>query len=290
PVELFSTLSTQPRSVHRIVWELLLRTGEQHHAKVVMDKSLDSVQYAPELMALFPDMLFLNVVRDPRAQVASINRAIIHEFDTTLNAKIWAEAHRVGRALVEQYPERTLTIRFEDFLANQEATLRKICGFFGIDFLSEMLDVTQSCEAQQISHMSALWESNCLAPIAANKDKFKTQLSLAEIELIETINRDHMEHYGYELMTDASAALPDNATLINCKRLSEIGRQNAWAMMEKNNYQDLILRRYRANYLARVRSNLDFLSDAKKLVQVREVEQPANVTAKAGRFEVDYVI
>jgi hypothetical protein len=127
PVEVFEALRDQPRSVHRVVWELLLRAGAQHGARVVMDKSLDSVHYAAELMTLFPDMRFLNVVRDPRAQVASMNRAIIHDFDTLLNTQTWVAAHRAANALIAQYPERTCTIRYEDFLVDQESTLRRVC-------------------------------------------------------------------------------------------------------------------------------------------------------------------
>jgi hypothetical protein len=112
PVEIFEAIRHEPRSVHRIVWELLLRSGERTGAKIVMDKSLDSVHYADELMRLFPDMLFLNVVRDPRAQVASMNRAIIHDFDSALNARTWVRAHDAARALLERFPERVLTMRY----------------------------------------------------------------------------------------------------------------------------------------------------------------------------------
>jgi hypothetical protein len=256
PVEIFDAICNQPRSVHRIVWELLLRAGEQHGATVVMDKSLDSVHYADELMTLFPDMLFLNVVRDPRAQVASMNRAIIHDFDTALNAQAWVDAHRTTLALAERYPDRVLTIRYEDFLANQEETLRKVCTFFCIDYLPEMLDVSRSPEAHQIAQLSALWASNCFAPIAANKDKFKTQLSMQEIEVIETLAHEYMARYGYELMTDA-AAQQNESTLQAARQRSDLGRVQAWDELEKNNYRDFVLRRYRANYLSKVRSVLE---------------------------------
>ncbi|MDB5816293.1 MAG: sulfotransferase domain protein [Rhodocyclales bacterium] len=257
PVDIFEAIRNEKRSVHRIVWELLLRAGECHHARLVMDKSLDSVRYADELMGLFPDMLFLNVIRDPRAQVASMNRAIIHDYDTTLNAMEWVEAHRMGRALVEKYADRVLTIRYEDFLGDQETTLRRVCTFFGMAYLPEMLDVSQSHEAMQISQLSALWESNCFAPIAANLDKFKTQLSCDEIETIETLAQGHMRHYGYELMTSARASLPDGQALREARLHSEISRQNAWRELEKNNYRDFVLRRFRADYLGKVRSNLE---------------------------------
>ena len=108
PVEIFESIRQQKRSVHKILWELLLRAGEQHHATIVMDKSLDSVRYAEELFDLFPDMLLLNVVRDPRAQVASMNRAIIHDYDSTLNALTWLDAHQVARGLIARYPDKVL--------------------------------------------------------------------------------------------------------------------------------------------------------------------------------------
>jgi len=65
PVDVFDSIKDEPRSVHRIVWKLLLQCGIKHGAKVVMDKSLDSVHYATELLRLFDDVLFSDVVRDP---------------------------------------------------------------------------------------------------------------------------------------------------------------------------------------------------------------------------------
>ncbi len=254
--EIYNAIHEEPRSVHRIVWELLLRSAEQHGASVVMDKSLDSVQYAPELMALFPHMRFLNVVRDPRAQVASMNRAIIHDFDTTLNALAWVKAHTTGRALAQSHPDRVLTIRYEDFLSDQETTLRRICQFIGIEFLPQMLDIAASKEAQDLSRMSALWESNCFAPLPANKDKFKTQLQPHEIETIESLAWETMRHYGYECMTEAQAPHPTAVVLAQCQQQSEKKRREAWEQLQRSAPHDYAARRVRANYLEQVRQRL----------------------------------
>ncbi len=256
PVDVFDAIRDEPRSVHRIVWEMLLRAGSRHKAAVVMDKSLDSVHYADELMRLFPDMRFLNVVRDPRAQVASMNKAIIHEFDTLLNTQIWIDAHRRACDLLARHPERVLTIRYEDFLADEEQTLMKVCTFFGIEFLPQMLDVTRSVEANQIAKLSALWVSNCFSPIVANADKFKKQLSMDEIETIETLTQEYMRLYGYEMMTDARAAMDDKAFRIARSR-SDIGKELAWRDLKERNFRDYTLRCYRADYLARVRAGLE---------------------------------
>lgn len=260
--DVFQTLQGEPRSVHRIVWELLLRSAEKHGAHVAMDKALDSVHYANELMALFPHMRFLNVVRDPRAQVASMNRAIIHDFDTTLNALAWVKAHTTGRALALRYPDRVLTIRYEDFLSDQETTLRRICHFIGIEFLPQMLDIEASQEAQDLSRMSALWEFNRFAPLPANKDKFKTQLQPQEIETIESLALELMHHYGYEIMTKAQAPEPTPAVLAQCHQNSEKLRSEAWEQLLRNAPRDYAARRVRADYLASVRQRLQNISAA----------------------------
>jgi hypothetical protein len=282
PVEVFEAIRYEARSVHRIVWELLLRAGEQHGARVVMDKSLDSVHYADALMSLFPDMLFLNVVRDPRAQVASMSKAIIHDFDTLLNAQTWVATHRAANALITKHPERTLTLRYEDFLTHQEDTLRRVCAFLQIDYLPQMLDVSGSTEAKQISQLSALWTSNCFPPIAANIDKFKQQLSLSEIEIIETLARDDMARYGYERMTDANAVI-DTAARQAAREHSEAARQAAWQELEQSNFRDYVLRKHRANYLAALRERL---MDQTALATAHPRGTPYKLDALNTAFEV----
>jgi hypothetical protein len=255
PEDIFSAISHEPRSVHRVVWELLFQAGAKRGARVVMDKSLDSVQNASELMSLFDDLLFLNVVRDPRAQVSSMNKAIIHDFDTLLNAMTWVKAYKMGKMLADTYPERVLTIRYEDFVCNQEAVLRKICSFFGINYIPAMLDVSRSPEAQKISVMSALWESNANAPIPANTDKFKKTLAPGEIALIETLAGEFMDYYGYEKLAPGQVLVTPEMIAAARKR-SDANRQKAWADLKESNYHDYQLRKFRADYLRMVRERL----------------------------------
>jgi hypothetical protein len=253
PVAIFEAIRHQPRSVHRVHWELLLRAAEQQGATVAMDKSLDNVHHADELMTLFPDMLFVNVVRDPRAQVASMNRAIIHDFDTRLNTEIWLAAHRAADHVTTRYPGRVLTIRYEDFLSAQQATLETLCRFLGIDYLPQMLDVGASQEAKQISQLSALWSSNCFPPIVANIDKFKQQLGMDEIELIETLTGAYMDRYGYARLTPGATNLSPETRAAAVAR-SDAGRARAWHDLEQDNFRDYVLRRCRADYLAQLRA------------------------------------
>ncbi len=255
PVEVFEAVKNEPRSVHRVVWELLFLAGAKQGATIVMDKSLDSVHYADDLISLFDDMLFLNVVRDPRAQISSMNRAIIHDFDTVLNAMTWVRAYQEGKRLATQYPDRVLTIRYEDFVANQEAVLRKVCSFFGIEFLPAMLDISRSQEAQKISVLSALWESNSRAPIPANVDKFKKTLTAGEIEIIETLTGQYMDYYGYERISRGKGKVTPRVIAAAKKRV-EAKKKKAWADLEANDNRDYRLRVFRADYLLMVKDRL----------------------------------
>ncbi len=255
PEEIFNAIKDGPRSVHRVLWELLFQTCAKRGARVVMDKSLDSVHYAGELMSLFDDMLFLNVVRDPRAQISSMNKAIIHDFDTLLNAMTWVKAYEACKKLADTYPERVLTIRYEDFVSSQEAVLRKICSFFGIEYFPAMLDVSRSHEARKISVMSVLWESNAKAPIPANIDKFKKALSLDEIAVIETLADEFMDYYGYEKLTTRSVVITP-AMISAARKRSEANKLQAWADLKESNYHDYQLRKFRADYLRMVRERL----------------------------------
>lgn len=255
PVVIFERIQHKPRNIHVIAWEMLFLAGQKHNARVVMDKSLDNVHYAEELIELFDDILFLNVVRDPRAQISSINRAIIHDFDSLLNAITWAKSQDIARSLAQKYPERVLTIRYEDFIQSQETVLRKICQFFGIPFLSTMLDVSRSSEAQDLSVLSNLWSTNTSAPIAANVDKFKKDLSLEDIQLIETLTSQHMEYYGYERMTQGTTLVTD--TMVAAAKLqSEQHKRQAWQTLKSESPCDYQLRKFRADYLTMLHQKL----------------------------------
>lgn len=278
PVDIFERLKARPRSVHAIVWELLLLAGERQGASVVMDKSLDSVHYADDLLRLSDEFRFLNVVRDPRAQISSMNRAIIHEFDTLLNTIIWVKAHDAARALATRHPDRVMTVRYEDFLSDQEAVLRTICGFFQIEFLPSMLDVSKSNEARQISTLSALWESNASAPIAANIDKFKATLSPQEIGVIETLAGSHMDYYRYQRMAASDVEITPQM-MAAAKEHSDAGRRQAWLDLRAKAPRDYRLREFRADTLASIRSRLERNRD-------RPRPQPGAMSA-AGSLDQD---
>ena len=158
-------------------------------------------------------------------------------------------------ALADRYPDRVLTIRYEDFINTPEPVLREVCEFLGIEYLDAMLDVGTSSEASRIAGRSALWETNNKPPIPANIDKFTRQLTPEEILLIETITAGYMRRYGYELMTAADAAITSELAEQARERSAE-ARERAWRELRARDPRDYQLRRYRAWYLGALRERL----------------------------------
>ena len=256
PITVFKELQGGPRNVHSIVWNLLMHGGTASDAKVVMDKSLDSATSAKELIDLFPDLLFINVIRDPRAQISSMNRAIIYDFDTLLNTERWVTAYRLGAELEDQYPNRVFTVRFEDFINDEEATLRRLCGFLELEFNPSMTDVRSSAEAVSLSARSDLWSSNVSAPIVQNISKYRQQLSNTELATIETLSSDLMNRYGYERESNTNITITDSMRAVAVARSDE-GKEAAWHKLKTDNPFDYSLRRFRLDYLTMLKQKLE---------------------------------
>lgn len=256
PVLIFESVKDKPsRGVHVIIWEMLSQAGARHNSRVVMDKSLDSVHYAKELMALDDDLLFLNVTRNPHAQISSMNLSIIYEFDTLANTMVWVKAYDAAKELVDKYPKRVLTVRYEDFLSDSESELRKICQFVGMEFVESMLCVEKSKEARHISSLSQLWESNTSAPIMGHIDKFKKHLTENDLQIIETLAGHHMDRYGYDRITTGAVNI-STEMMDASKKQSELKKKEAWAALKKNNYKDYLLRKFRGDYIDMIKRRL----------------------------------
>ncbi|MCI5140753.1 MAG: sulfotransferase [Candidatus Electrothrix sp. ATG1] len=256
PVVLFERVQERAPNIHTVLWEMLHSAAEQRQAQVVMDKSLDSVFYAEELLRVHPDMLFLNIIRDPRAQISSMNKAIIYDFNTLLNTQRWVKAYRKAREIEQKYPERTLTLRFEDFVVHQEDTLRRICDFVGISFIPDMIKISQSQEATELSRLSTLWKNNGFDPIVSNINKFTEKLTRDDILLIETLTEELMDYYGYERMTTGSVHVTPEL-YEQARQENSLRRQYAWTALARQNHVDYTLRRFRIDYLAMIRQRLE---------------------------------
>ena len=117
----------------------------------------------------------------------------------------------------------------------------------------------------------------------ANIDKYKKALSMDEIATIEVTTGEYMQRYGYERMTDTTAAV-DKALLDEARDRSNQARTEAWRELEHTNFRDFALRCHRAEYLASVRWRMQQAGKARAAAQSDAAPVKLNTLSKA--FEI----
>lgn len=215
PLRLFETLcQDNHRSIYRIVYEIYRQGATERGAQVIVDKSQDSVLEWREWIQAIPDILFLDIIRDPRAQIASMNNCVLHDFHTQLNLDTWLYRRALVDEIRSAYPEKIISVRYEDFVNDPTRFMHYVCGFIGIPYISSVMDVTVSDEARRMSIISPLWENNDSIPVRSSLQKYLDTLSFQDIQKIQTATDTYMTRYEYlvhdfDITTNASTDCHD---------------------------------------------------------------------------------
>lgn len=154
------------------------------------------------LHEMFPDAVFVHLVRDPRGAVYSMNRFAQFTEDSVLNAFNWLQAVEVGYALLERAvpAEQRWTIRFEDLVEDPEPTIRALCTFIDEPFEQDMLQFYEQVEQHVNPNFRRLGGVHTLTkPISRRTaDKWREGLSERDIALVEEVCGDVMQRFGYD--------------------------------------------------------------------------------------------
>jgi hypothetical protein len=176
-----------------------------HRGRRFLNKNTRNSRRVPYLDAIFPDALFLHVIRDPRAVVASL--LAVHWWP---DLPLWWSEDRTPRTLaadgskpeavaaehwvrsVERLladarrlpPSRYLEIRYEAFTESPEAALSSICAFAGL------------------SSSPRLAESARRRTVTSQNVKYKSQFGDEELRTVERIVAPLAATLGYRVEAD----------------------------------------------------------------------------------------
>jgi hypothetical protein len=170
------------------------------------------------LFALFPDAQFINLVRDPRAAVASqLPLGWGHEEAALASAAVRWEYSiaRVDAYSKNLRPDQLLDLRYEDMVSMPEATLQRVCAFAGLrdddDAIRTMI------EAERRGRFRPGWHEKLAEPInTGSVDKWREKLEPHEIALVEHAAGPLLTRFGYEAA--AGDAQPTERDLAELKR------------------------------------------------------------------------
>jgi hypothetical protein len=163
-------------------------------------KSLENINYLPEIEATFDNPKYIYLYRDGRDVAVSTRKVVVGEKHIYHIASEWARIQRLALSHLEKTtPENFISIRYESLLAEPETTVRRICDFMQVPFTAGMLNFHESDEAKRTAAKSAGQWGNLAKPIMKNNTgKFLREESADDMRIFESVAGDVLDALGYE--------------------------------------------------------------------------------------------
>lgn len=169
-------------------------------------KSMANIHYAGAIEQAGIHPFYIHIYRDGRDVALSFRKAIVGEKHMYALARQWREEQELSMQLCDAAGEdRCIRIRYEEFTADPELTMKTICRKIGVVYRPEVMDYSRSEESKETAASGAMW-GNLVKPVMKdNTKKYLRELSEADIAIFETVAGDTLLKLGYELHTDRSS-------------------------------------------------------------------------------------
>ena len=165
------------------------------------DKSTPgSFHYLYRLSLVFPDALYLHIVRDGRACAASSVKAGFFDRDYLKAALAWQCNVRAAARLRSQFVPRSQfhEIRYEDLITRPEQTIESVCSFLDVELEPALLAYSEEI-ARRIPEISNVdHHRNVSQPLFADSlDKWKHDIPSDALRIIEKLLANDLAGHGY---------------------------------------------------------------------------------------------
>jgi hypothetical protein len=192
------------------------------------------------LAGIFPEAVFVHIVRDVRAVVLSRVEAAWGTKRIEFEALQWkshiARARAQGRALpADRYRE----FHYEQLLDDPEAVARSLCSFARLDFDPVMLRYHEHALPMVAAMTHPEEHRNLLRPPTKGLRDWRQELTTDQVQLVEQLTGTTMESFGYtrEAPTPRAGirvrALEARARYA-CTMGYKSARSAAWRLMHPN--------------------------------------------------------
>jgi hypothetical protein len=165
------------------------------------DKTPMYMQNLRLLDRLFPDALFVHLIRDGRdaaLSFLSMPKGLMTETwmqpgDVATFAAQWRTEIKAARRLGHRVGHRYLEVRYEDIVEDAEAVLRRICRFAALGFEPGMADYAGNVDVSTKPHQQSL-----MRPPTAGLRDWRLQMSPEDVGAFARVAGDLLWELGYE--------------------------------------------------------------------------------------------
>lgn len=171
----------------------------------VVEKSVENAGLARRFREMFPDCLFVHILRDPYATLVSIRKSMRSHGYPALR-KVAGSIELSCRALLDNREalDGYLAVRYEDLLTDTEAVMRKVAEFLGLAWQPSLLAPTRLGEPWGGNSTSdTAFSGISTAPLHNwKKDILPLEIAVANRRLLPLF-----QPLGYERLPDPAAGL-----------------------------------------------------------------------------------
>jgi hypothetical protein len=200
--------------------------AERHGKPRWGDKTPLYMQQLPLLERLFPDALWVHLVRDGRDAALSFL-----ELPPGFSGKTWAQPRTVAqfaarwrseilaaRRLGRHSGSRYLELRYEDLVAEPERELQRVCEHGSLRWEPGMLDHTRVSDAANMPE-----HRNLAQPPTPGLRDWRSQMGREDVVAFEQVAGDVLRSSGYELV-DPGARYPSANGRVELARFQVLSR------------------------------------------------------------------
>lgn len=210
--EVKAALQAQPPScLSDALRTLYRRFASDRDKSRYADKTPRYVLSIPPLAELFPEAVFVHIVRDGRAVALSLRDVEWGPTSIGDCARFWKKRVVAWRSAARSLgPGRCLEVRYEELVTNPEETARQVCRFIELDWRPEVLDYVKGAQDVIDSSPVPHRHQGLLRPPRAGFRDYTREMRPRDIALFERSAGDALQQFGYELTGDQ---LPTRARL-----------------------------------------------------------------------------